>query len=68
MAIAGSGSSTLLNGLRKGFNPDKAVLKWSLKTTTEKGIKKTVARYLENREFLNSLRSPQFFQALPDGP
>jgi nucleoside-diphosphate-sugar epimerase len=33
-------------------------LKWSPKTTIEEGIKKTVAWYLENREFVNTLRSP----------
>jgi len=33
-------------------------LNWQPKTTIEEGIKKTVEWYLENREFVNSLKSP----------
>jgi len=33
-------------------------LHWHPKTTIEEGIKKTVAWYLENRDFINSLKSP----------
>ena len=33
-------------------------LNWYPKTTIEEGIKKTVEWYLENREFVNSLKSP----------
>jgi len=33
-------------------------LHWYPKTTIEEGIKKTVAWYLENRDFINSLKSP----------
>jgi nucleoside-diphosphate-sugar epimerase len=35
----------------------KDKLKWYPKTTIEEGIRKTVLWYLENREFVNSLRS-----------
>jgi nucleoside-diphosphate-sugar epimerase len=35
----------------------KGKLKWYPKTTIEEGIRKTVRWYLENREFVNSLRS-----------
>ena len=34
-------------------------LGWYPKTTIEEGIKKTVTWYLENRDFINSLKSPQ---------
>jgi len=33
-------------------------LNWQPKTTIEEGIKKTVEWYLENRKFINSLKSP----------
>jgi nucleoside-diphosphate-sugar epimerase len=33
-------------------------LRWHPKTTIEEGIKKTVAWYIENREFINGLKSP----------
>ena len=33
-------------------------LNWYPKTTIEEGIKKTIEWYLENREFINSLKSP----------
>lgn len=36
----------------------KEKLNWYPKTTIEEGIKKTVEWYLENREFVNSLKSP----------
>lgn len=36
----------------------KDKLNWLPKTTIEEGIKKTVAWYLENRDFINSLKSP----------
>ncbi|MEW6067441.1 MAG: GDP-mannose 4,6-dehydratase [Nitrospirota bacterium] len=36
----------------------KDKLNWYPKTTIEEGIKKTVQWYLENREFINSLKSP----------
>jgi UDP-glucuronate 4-epimerase len=36
----------------------KEKLNWYPKTTIEEGIKKTVQWYLENREFVNSLKSP----------
>jgi UDP-glucuronate 4-epimerase len=36
----------------------KEKLKWYPKTTIEEGIKKTVEWYLENRDFVNSLKSP----------
>jgi len=36
----------------------KEKLNWYPKTTIEEGIKKTVEWYIENREFVNSLKSP----------
>lgn len=36
----------------------KEKLNWYPKTTIEEGIRKTVEWYMENRDFVNSLRSP----------
>ena len=40
------------------IDKSKEVLKWYPKTTIEDGIKKTAQWYLENREFINSLKKP----------
>ncbi|MEC4675552.1 MAG: SDR family NAD(P)-dependent oxidoreductase [Nitrospirota bacterium] len=40
------------------INKSRTKLGWEPKTSIEEGIKNTVAWYKENREFLNSLRSP----------
>lgn len=40
------------------INKSRTQLGWEPKTSIEEGIKNTVAWYMENRDFLNSLRSP----------
>ncbi len=40
------------------INKSRTKLGWEPKTSIEEGIKNTVAWYMENRDFLNSLRSP----------
>jgi UDP-glucuronate 4-epimerase len=40
------------------IDKSKEKLNWYPKTTIEEGIKKTVAWYFENKDFINSLKSP----------